>query len=225
MKRFFDLIVVAMSLPLILPSMWIIAVIILMIDGRPILFVQERVGRGGRPFRMLKFRTMCLSSGASLTTGDDARISRVGHFLRRFKLDELPQVLNVLKGEMSLVGPRPEMREFVALYTPEQRMVLELLPGVTDPASLKYFNERKLLAEAEDPNDFYIKRLMPEKIGISLNYAQYSTVFSDFWIILRTVLRIAGIEGKPSSGRRRKTIFGMWPRLMRVITKVARSCR
>jgi lipopolysaccharide/colanic/teichoic acid biosynthesis glycosyltransferase len=128
--------------------------------------------------------------GKPLTVGRDPRITRVGYWLRKFKLDELPQLLNVLLGEMSLVGPRPEVPQYVALYTPEQRRVLDLVPGITDPASIKFANEAELLAEANDPEKFYIEHIMPTKIRLNMEYASHATLWSDILVILKTLVRI-----------------------------------
>jgi lipopolysaccharide/colanic/teichoic acid biosynthesis glycosyltransferase len=188
MKRVFDLVLVTLGLLVIWPFLVLTALIVLISDGWPILFVQERVGKEGRPFRMLKFRTMKRVVGAALTIGADSRITSVGRVLRKLKLDEFPQLINVLKGEMSLVGPRPEIPRYVSLYSSEQRQVLELLPGITDPASLKYIDESTLLAEAKDPEKFYIETVMPDKIRLNLDYAKKATPLTDLHLIVKTVL-------------------------------------
>ena len=162
------------------------------IEGRggPVFFAQERVGRHGVRFRMWKFRTMQVNAerrGAQLTVGDDPRITSVGRWLRRHKLDELPQLLNVLRGEMSLVGPRPEVPRYVALYTDAQRAVLRLVPGITDPASIRYRDEAAELARAAEPENFYIDEIMPEKIRLNLEYAVRATPWSDFLVVLSTM--------------------------------------
>jgi lipopolysaccharide/colanic/teichoic acid biosynthesis glycosyltransferase len=174
---------------LLLPGL-VIAAAVVIDDGWPPLYAQERVGLHGRSFRLLKFRSMRRGSdhaGGHLTVGDDSRITRVGRVLRRTKLDELPQLLNVLRGEMSLVGPRPEVPEFVEKYSVEQRRVLELVPGITDPASLKYVDESSMLAMQEDPHAYYVQTIMPDKIHINLQYAERATMMSDFVVIIRTV--------------------------------------
>jgi lipopolysaccharide/colanic/teichoic acid biosynthesis glycosyltransferase len=189
-KRAFDLLwsvpgVVVLALPLMA-----VALLIKLGDGGPVFFRQERVGQGGCTFYLWKFRTMrerAEQEGPRLTMGRDPRITLVGAFLRRLKLDELPQLLNVLRGEMSLVGPRPEVPEYVALYTPEQRAVLQLMPGITDPASIKYRNESELLAQSDDPVATYTHRIMPDKIHMNLDYAARATVLSDLGVILKTI--------------------------------------
>lgn len=188
-KRAFDLFWTVPGLLVLAPLFLLVAVWILLDDGGPVFFQQERVGLGGRPFRMWKFRTMVVDAeklGRQITVGRDPRITRVGYQLRKFKLDELPQLLNVLKGEMSLVGPRPEVSRYVGLYTEEQRCVLDLIPGITDPASIQYRDESLLLAQAVDPEQFYVTIVMPDKIRINLKYAERATVWSDFGVILQT---------------------------------------
>ncbi|MGC8744987.1 MAG: sugar transferase, partial [Verrucomicrobiia bacterium] len=144
-------------------------------------------------FLMWKFRTMVVDAekkGSLITVGKDPRITKVGYFLRKFKLDEFPQLINVLKGEMSLVGPRPEVEKYVNLYTSEQRKVLDIIPGMTDPASIKYVNENEILASAEDPEKVYIEIIMPEKINLNLEYAKTASCWKDFLVIIKTFLGI-----------------------------------
>lgn len=164
--------------------------------GSP-LYAQRRVGLRGRPFSMFKLRSMVRDAdqkGALLTVGRDARITRVGRVLRATKLDELPQLWNVLRGDMSLVGPRPEVARYVDLYTLEQRRVLDVRPGITDPASFAMFNESEMLARVSDVHSFYVSRLMPEKIRINLEYAARATLATDLMLILATVGKIFGIR-------------------------------
>ena len=190
-KRIFDLCWTLPGLLLLAPLFGLIALAIWVNDRGPVFFRQERVGRGGRPFRMWKFRTMVVNAealGAQITVERDPRITAIGHGLRAGKLDELPQLLNVVAGEMSLVGPRPEVPHYVALYTPAQQAVLQLLPGITDPASVKYRNESALLAESADPERTYVETIMPEKIAINLAYAARATCWTDFRVIVQTVL-------------------------------------
>ena len=179
--------------------------------GGPVLFGQERVGLHGVSFRMWKFRTMVADaerSGAQLTVGADPRITRVGRWLRRLKLDELPQLLNVLRGEMSLVGPRPEVPRFVALYTEAQRAVLDLVPGITDPASIRYRDEASELARSADPERCYIEEIMPEKIRLNLEYASHATPWSDFVVVLSTLGLLArrGSSSGPTAALTRSTL-------------------
>ncbi|HEU4588119.1 MAG TPA: SDR family NAD(P)-dependent oxidoreductase [Gemmatimonadales bacterium] len=190
-KRIFDIGGSLAGLILLWPVFAAVALLVRLEDGGPVLFRQERVGVGGRFFRMLKFRTMRrATAGALLTVADDPRVTRVGRWLRRFRLDELPQLVNVLRGEMSLVGPRPEVPQFVAHYTREQRRVLELVPGITDPASLHFLDEEKLLAGASDPEATYIRDILPKKIRLQLDYAAECTAWRDFLLILDTLVRL-----------------------------------
>lgn len=197
-KRAFDVTLTLAGLSLAFPLMAVIAAIVVAGDGFPVLFRQERIGRGGAPFSILKFRTMVRDAqarGIPLTVGDDPRVTRVGRCLRRTKLDELPQLFNVLRGEMSLVGPRPEVPRYVALYTDDQRRVLALRPGITDPASIVFCNESAVLARYADPQEAYVKKVMPEKIRINLAYAQRRSVAADLGILLRTLRLLWDQEG------------------------------
>lgn len=202
-KRCFDLFWSATGIVLLSPLFGLIALAIRLDDKGPALFRQERVGYRGKPFRMLKFRTMIVDAermGKQLTVGRDPRITRVGYWLRKTKLDELPQLINVIRGEMSLVGPRPEVPRYVAAYDAEQRKVLDLRPGITDPASITYYDESDLLAGAPDPETMYLAEVMPEKIRINLEYARRANTLSDLVIILRTILRIANRRAVPNRG-------------------------
>jgi lipopolysaccharide/colanic/teichoic acid biosynthesis glycosyltransferase len=184
----------------VLAPLFVLVGIAIALDGRnggggSVFFAQERVGLRGTTFRMWKFRTMVADAerrGAQLTVGADPRITRVGRWLRRLKLDELPQLLNVLRGEMSLVGPRPEVSRFVALYDDAQRAVLELVPGITDPASIRYRDEAAELARAADPERCYIDEIMPEKIRLNLEYATNATPWTDLLVVLSTIGLVAG---------------------------------
>ncbi|HEY3379146.1 MAG TPA: sugar transferase [Armatimonadota bacterium] len=192
-KRCFDLFWFGLGLLVIWPFLLLTVIIIKLDDGGPVFFRQERVGFRGRPFRMWKFRTMVVNAealGRAITVGRDPRITRAGHWLRKTKLDELPQLFNVLSGEMSLVGPRPEVPRYVALYTLEQQRVLDVFPGITDPASIKYRDENQVLAQAADPDRTYIEDVMPEKIRINLAYAERASVAGDFGIILQTFTKL-----------------------------------
>jgi lipopolysaccharide/colanic/teichoic acid biosynthesis glycosyltransferase len=189
-KRAFDLCGAAVGLVVLLPLFAAIALAITVSDGGPVFFRQVRVGRNGRPFKMLKFRTMVPDAerlGGLLTVGGDPRVTPMGAWLRRHKLDELPQLLNVLVGDMSLVGPRPEVPKYVALYTPAQRRVLDLTPGITDPGSLAYVNESELLANSAEPERTYVLHVMPDKLRRNLEYAAVASVWTDLGVILSTV--------------------------------------
>jgi lipopolysaccharide/colanic/teichoic acid biosynthesis glycosyltransferase len=187
-KRLVDLLVASLGLALFAPLCLVIALAILLHDGGPVFFRQERIGRGGQPFLLWKFRTMRhATSSQLLTVAGDPRITRLGRFLRQVKLDELPQLWNVLRGEMSLVGPRPEVRRYVERYTCDQRRVLDLSPGITDTASLMYVDEESVLAGFDDPEVAYVERIMPEKIRLNLDYGSRATVLSDLVVIARTI--------------------------------------
>lgn len=189
-KRVYDLGFSALGIVALAPLALLIAFAIKVDDGGRVFFRQERVGRGGLPFRMWKFRSMVPDAsklGLSVTAGHDPRITRVGRWLRRCKLDELPQLVNVLTGEMSLVGPRPEVPRYVAIYSTADRRVLQYRPGITDPATLEFRNEEDLLAGATDVEAFYIAHCVPRKIELNLRYVEVASLWGDTVIILRTV--------------------------------------
>jgi len=189
-KRVFDLFWATVGLCLIWPVFLVIGLLVKVEDRGPIFFRQRRIGRHGHPFRMWKFRTMVVDAeqkGSALTVGRDPRITRVGHWLRDTKVDELPQLINVMLGEMSFVGPRPEVRKYVDLYSEDQRQVLDLRPGITDLASVKYRRESELLAASSDPDRTYVEEIMPEKIRINLEYAAQANIWSDVRVILLTL--------------------------------------
>src|SRR5688572_16429304 len=179
-KRLLDLSVSSVALLILSPLMCVIALLVRIDSPGPALFRQERVGRGGRPFAILKFRSMredAPRSGPAVTVGGDPRITRVGRFIRRYKLDELPQLLNVVKGDMSLVGPRPEVPRYVALYPPEaRRTVLSVRPGITDPASIAFVNESELLATAVDAETMYREVILPQKVRMYCDYVAGQSV-------------------------------------------------
>ena len=192
MKRFFDFLFSIIVLIFFFPIGVLIATCIIFGSKGGIFYKQERVGKDGTLFYLLKFRSMYVNSAVkgSLTVGDDTRITRVGSLIRKVKLDEFPQFLNVLIGDMSVVGPRPEVSEFVALYSDEQRKVLSVRPGITDEASLAYFEESKLLATSTDPKKTYIEEIMPAKIAINLAYLENRSLLADCKVIGKTILRI-----------------------------------
>lgn len=191
-KRLFDLVAAGGVLLLVWPLFLLLAMMIKLDDGGPVFFRQSRIGRHGVPFRIWKLRTMRVDAerqGGTLTVGKDPRVTRVGCWLRRTKLDELPQLINVLLGEMSLVGPRPEVARHVAQYPydAEERKVLDLMPGITGAASIAFRNEGDLLAEAPDPEVFYAERIMAEKIQLNLVYAARASLRGDVTLIIRTI--------------------------------------
>lgn len=192
-RRTFDILCAGTGLLVLAPALGLIALAIKLGDGGSVLFRQVRIGKGGRPFRILKFRSMSPRDGAAdlqVTVHGDARITPVGRWLRRTKIDELPQLLNVLHGEMTLVGPRPEVPRYVALYDDKQRPVLDLVPGLTDPASIAYRNEESILKSFEDPERGYIDIVMPEKIRLNLEYASRRTLLADIGVVIRTFLSL-----------------------------------
>ncbi len=203
-KRIFDFCCSLAGLTLLAPAFLAAALLIKLDSPGPVFFRQERVGRHGVPFRIFKFRTMRAGAGGSqITVGDDARITRVGRVLRRFKLDELPQLLNVLRGEMSLVGPRPEVPRYVACYPVKARkIVFSVMPGITDWASLKYKDESVLLARAADPERAYIEEILPVKMGYYVRYVQERSLLSDVKIIFLTLLAIGTRHTGPEPGSR-----------------------
>ena len=190
-KRTLDLLTAGAGLVVLAPLLAVVAVLVKTEDGGSVFFRQERVGYRGRPFRIWKLRTMVPDAGGlPLTVGGDSRVTRVGAWLRRFKLDELPQLFNVLAGDMTLVGPRPEVPCYVASYSAEQRRVLDLVPGVTDEASIRYVAESALLAATLDPERVYVSEIVPDKIRLNLAYAAHATVWSDMRVVLATLRRL-----------------------------------
>lgn len=193
MKRLFDLLASAAGLFLLSPLFCAISLLLLVRQGRPLFFGQTRVGQFGVPFTIWKFRTMvpnAAAMGLAVTARDDRRITPLGRLLRRTKLDELPQLWNVTVGEMSLVGPRPEVPKYVAMYTEGQRKVLEQKPGITDVATLTFVDEEDLLARAVDKEVYYIQHCIPKKISLNLEYAVRASVWSDMVLVWKTVMRL-----------------------------------
>lgn len=193
MKRVFDIIFSLFALSLFLPFGIIIALLIVLGDGLPIFYKQERVGQHGVIFKLLKFRSMKNNAEkfGQLTVGmQDPRITKVGVFIRKFKLDEFPQFINVLRGEMSIVGPRPEVKTYTDLYTTEQKEILKVKPGITDYASIAYFDENALLGESENPKQTYIEEIMPAKLALNKKYIADPSLKHDFKIIWLTIKRI-----------------------------------
>ena len=190
-KRLFDLIMSTLGLLLLAPLLLIVALAIKLDSRGPVMFRQERVGRHGHSFRIHKFRTMThdpQARGPLITVGSDARITRVGHWLRAAKLDELPQLIDVLLGDMSIVGPRPEVPKYVAMYPPALRdKVLSVRPGITDPVSLRFVDESALLARAADPEREYVEVVMPQKLAAAVAYAEHATLASDLRVIGQTL--------------------------------------
>ena len=191
-KRLFDVSFALLGLVLLSPLFALIAVGILLDNGRPILFRHPRVGKRGIPFELLKFRTMRqdASNTRPVTIRDDSRVTQTGRWLRRHKLDELPQLVNVVRGEMSFVGPRPEVAQYVEQYTEAQRAVLSVRPGITDPASLKFFDESAHLPNDATAEREYVERILPQKLQLNLEYLTRRSFAEDIRIILRTVAKL-----------------------------------
>ena len=194
MKRLFDIVASGLGLIVLSPLFFILAIWIKLDSKGPVFYRQVRVGRNNKDFRIFKFRSMRVGADkGSLVTigGHDPRVTRSGYFIRKFKFDELPQLINVFIGDMSLVGPRPEVRHYVDYWTPSQIHVLDVRPGITDPASIKFRNENELMEKAEDPEKFYIGVIMQEKIKLYLEYVEKHSflydiglIFKTFWVIV-----------------------------------------
>ncbi|MBL7903177.1 MAG: sugar transferase [Bacteroidia bacterium] len=199
LKRGFDIFCSLIGLVILAPLLTLIAVCIALESQGGVFYRQLRVGRFGKEFYLYKFRTMYPDAdkkGLLTVGGRDPRITRFGYYLRKFKLDELPQLLNVLNGSMSLVGPRPEVKKYVDLYTPEQRQVLNVRPGITDYASLEYFSENELLAASNDPEKTYIHEVMPAKLELNKKYIKEAGLMTDLRIIFRTIFKVMGVAGR-----------------------------
>lgn len=193
MKRTFDLFASSLGLVLLSPLFLVLAVWIKTDSKGPVFYRQIRVGKGNRDFRLYKFRSMRVGSdkkGLITVGGHDPRITRSGYYIRKYKLDELPQLINVFTGDMSLVGPRPEVRKYVNLYTPEQMHVLDVRPGITDPASIRYRNENELLKQAEDPDRYYVEVIMQDKLHLNLEYVAKHSFGEDIKLIFKTFAEI-----------------------------------
>jgi lipopolysaccharide/colanic/teichoic acid biosynthesis glycosyltransferase len=193
LKRCFDIVFALVGILILIPLYIIIGILILIDSRGGILYKQSRVGKDNQDFFILKFRTMKVDSDKKglLTVGTkDSRITRVGFFLRKYKLDELPQLFNVLLGDMSFVGPRPEVRKYVAMYNEEQKKVLNVKPGITDYASIEYSNENELLAKSANPEQTYIEDVMPHKLLLNLKYIKEKNFVTDIKIIFRTIGKI-----------------------------------
>lgn len=193
MKRLFDIFASGLGLLFLSPLFLILAIWIKLDSKGPVFYRQVRVGRGNKDFRIFKFRSMRVGAdkqGLITVGGHDPRITRSGYFIRKYKLDEFPQLINVFIGDMSLVGPRPEVRKYVDMYTPEQMHVLDVRPGVTSLASIRYRNENELLDKAEDPDQFYIDVVMQDKLAIDLEYVEHASFWYDIKLIFQTFWEI-----------------------------------
>jgi len=194
LKRGVDVLAGVLGLLVLSPLLLVLAFAVRVSSGSPVLFVQERVGRRGRPFRLLKFRTMrqASDSGLLITGSGDPRVTRVGRFLRATKLDELPQLVNLLRGEMSLVGPRPEVPRYVEDYSADQRRILEARPGLTDPATILFRNEESLLGSVEDTRKerYYREKILPVKLAMNQEYLERASLPYDMLLVMRTLLAV-----------------------------------
>jgi lipopolysaccharide/colanic/teichoic acid biosynthesis glycosyltransferase len=191
-QRLFDCVCATIGLFLLSPVFLVLGIAVKLYDGGPVLYRSQRIGRKGQLFSIYKFRTMVMDAdrlGGGLTTKHDRRVTPPGRILRRYKFDELPQLLNVMKGDMSFVGARPEDPRYVARYTPEQKRILDYRPGITSPASLRFSNEEQLLT-GENPEQLYLTTLLPQKLSMDLEYLAHRTLVSDLGIILRTIGRM-----------------------------------
>lgn len=192
-KRGFDIVLSAIGLIITAPVMLVCALLVKATSPGPVLYRSQRIGQQFRPFEILKFRSMRTDQspgGLPITAGGDARITPVGRVLRKLKLDELPQLINVLRGDMSFVGPRPEAPKYVELFHHDYEYLLRVRPGITDPASLKYRDEESVLAASNDPEQLYIQQVLPEKIAISKEYIDHASLSFDLKLIFATLLRI-----------------------------------
>ena len=190
LKRFFDLILSFIGLLIIVPILFLITILIKISSSGPVFYKQVRVGKNNKDFKIFKFRTMHLNAdkkGLLTVGGRDPRVTSIGYYLRKFKLDELPQLINVFKGDMSFVGPRPEVRQFVNLYSEIQKKVLNVKPGITDLASIEFRNENEILSKEEDSNQYYIDNIMPKKLEINLKYINQRNLLKDFVVIIKTI--------------------------------------
>ena len=192
LKKIFDITLSLFGLIILLPFMLIIAILIKIDSKGPVFFKQIRVTKNGKEFKIFKYRTMRVGSDkySQITVGKDGRITKLGSFLRKYKLDEIPQLINVLIGDMSLVGPRPEVPKYVALYTDEQKEILKVRAGITDYASIEFSDENDLLASEENPEKAYIEKIMPKKIELNKKYLSEISILTDIKIILLTIKKI-----------------------------------
>lgn len=192
-KRLFDIVVSFIGLLILSPIFLVIAIIIKLDSKGPIFFRQVRVGKNGKKFKIFKFRTMVVDAekkGLHITVDGDSRITKSGKFLRKFKIDELPQLINVLIGDMSFVGPRPEVPKYVEMYDENQRSILKIRPGITDIASIEYRDENSILAQSKNPEETYINEIMPRKIELNFKYIENMSVIYDIKLIIETIFKV-----------------------------------
>lgn len=191
-KRIFDCTAAVVALVVFSPLLLVLSVWILLDSPGGVFYKQIRVGKNQKEFYLLKFRSMRTNADKSgqLTIGNDARVTRVGRFIRKFKFDEIPQLINIIKGEMSVVGPRPEVPKYVTMYSEEQLKVLDVLPGLTDYASIEYLNEQEVLGAADDPERVYIQEVMPAKLKLNLKYIEERNFWLDIQLVFKTLFKI-----------------------------------
>ncbi len=193
MKRLFDIFFSTSGLIILFPLFAVVAILVMFDSKGAVLFQQERVGKNFKSFRILKFRTMSVGAenlGPQITVGGDKRVTKTGKILRRYKIDELPQLLNIFIGDMSFVGPRPEVRKYVELYKEDYKKLLQMRPGITDPSSLKYSKEEDVLSLSNNWEDDYINKVLPEKIKLSLRYVDNCNIFTDLKLIFKTIIKV-----------------------------------
>jgi len=194
MKRVFDLLLSSIALILLAPVLLLAAVVIKLDSRGPVFFRQERIGKGGRPFLILKLRSMVQDAalkGGLITCGEDPRITTAGSWLRKTKIDELPQLFNILKGDMSFVGPRPEVQKYVDMFREDFEQILQVRPGLTDLASLRYRDEADILGSFENPEEAYRQQILPDKIRLAKEYLRHSSILFDMSLIVRTLIKVA----------------------------------
>ena len=192
-KRLFDFFATSIALIILCPLFLVVALLIVLDSKGGVFYRQERIGKNKKPFMLFKFRSMkpgADKEGLITVGGRDVRTTAVGYFIRKYKLDELPQLFNILKNDMSIVGPRPEVDKYVKLYSVEQQNVLKVKPGLTDLASIAFINENVILAQAENPEEIYVSKIMPEKLALNLNYIQQQSFWFDLKIIFKTIGKI-----------------------------------
>jgi lipopolysaccharide/colanic/teichoic acid biosynthesis glycosyltransferase len=193
LKRLFDIVASLTGIIVLFPFLLLICLLMIFTCGFPLFYFQTRVGKNNKDFKLFKFRTMRLDAdkkGLLTVGGRDPRVTAIGYYLRKYKLDELPQLFNVLLGSMSLVGPRPEVRRYVDLYSKEQLLVLSVKPGITDYASLEYINENELLSKSTNPEETYVREIMPAKLALNQRYINEKGLFVDLKVIFQTILKI-----------------------------------
>jgi len=193
LKRTFDIFASFFGILVLMPLFIVIGILMIVTSGFPVFYLQSRVGKNGKDFKLFKFRTMYVNAdkkGLLTVGGRDSRVTPIGYYLRKYKLDELPQLFNVLLGSMSLVGPRPEVRKYVDLYSKEQQKVLSVKPGITDFASLEFIKENDLLSKSTNPEQTYIVEIMPAKLALNVKYIEQQGFLVDLKIILNTILKI-----------------------------------